>query len=148
MFVTIIVFLLILSLLVLIHEAGHFLFSLFSGQLLSILGGSITQLAVPLLLLIYFLLVRNKFASGFCLFWFGNNFVNISPYLGDARCQCMDITGTIHDWNFILGQFNILDQDKSLSTLVLVIGLSICFLSLILLITNILKDFMQKMPHR
>lgn len=131
-----------------IHEGGHFLFSLFSDQLWTILGGTLTQLAVPLLLILYFLIRRNKFSMGFCLFWLGDNFVNMGPYIGDARCQCMDITGTIHDWNFILGHFNLLNQDTYLAQVSLILGLSISFIALIILLVNVCKDFILKISHR
>lgn len=95
------------------HESGHLLFSLF-GQTLHILGGTLGQLLVPAILCIYFLLSTGKrqpFASAVCLWWFGENFINIARYMADARDLALPLVGGgDHDWNELFYRWNLLTE--------------------------------------
>ena len=67
------------------HEAGHLVFS-FLGATMHFLGGTLGQLLVPGLLMIHFLFRQQQpLGAAFCLWWFGQNFINISVYMADAR---------------------------------------------------------------
>ena len=46
------------------HEAGHVLFAVFGNQTLTILGGSLNQLLIPLIVLITFIYKRDTAGSG------------------------------------------------------------------------------------
>ncbi|CAN0530580.1 unnamed protein product, partial [Scytosiphon promiscuus] len=63
------------------HEAGHVLFMPF-GRYVSILGGSLFQILVPLFLMFAFL-VKNKdgFAASICLWWAGQSAMDLAPYI-------------------------------------------------------------------
>lgn len=93
------------------HEAGHLFFAIF-GSTLHYLGGTLGQLAVPLLLLGYFLLrVENPFAAAFCLFWLGESLVNVSIYMADARELALPLVGGgDHDWNALFFRFGLLTE--------------------------------------
>ncbi len=93
------------------HEAGHVLLSPF-GHILHVLGGTLGQLAVPGLLAWYFLARRNDaFASSFCAWWFGENLINISTYMADARAQALPLVGGgDHDWTELFFRWNVLDE--------------------------------------
>lgn len=82
------------------HEAGHLFFSPF-GSTLGYLGGTILQLLVPIGLAAYFLYRRNEpFPAAICLWWFGENFINIAIYMADARSLALPLVGGgDHDWN-------------------------------------------------
>jgi len=64
-----------------IHEAGHFLFSWF-GDTLELYGGTVFQLAVPLLFAVAF--TRRAEAQGVALanVWFFQNFLNVGALHG------------------------------------------------------------------
>src|SRR5574337_1628666 len=56
-----------------IHEAGHFFFGWF-GYTLGILGGTLGELLVPLLIAAYFFWRRETAGTAFAAFWFFENF--------------------------------------------------------------------------
>ncbi len=92
-----------------IHEAGHLVFR-FGGQLLHALGGTLMQLLVPLAVMARFLWQRDNFEASVGLWWLGQNFLDIAPYIYDAHDKKMPLTGggtgmdspETHDWHYIL----------------------------------------------
>jgi hypothetical protein len=103
-----------------IHEGGHLLFRFF-GEFLSVGGGTILQLLVPVLLASYFLFHRQAQGVGFCLFFMFEQFLPISTYMADARAQELplltigDAEYVIHDWNYLFGKLGVLDHDIQIS---------------------------------
>jgi hypothetical protein len=94
------------------HEAGHLFFSPF-GHFLYFLGGTLMQLLVPALLTGYFLARRSSFSASACLGWFGENLLNISVYMADAReLKLQLVGGGEHDWNEIFYSLGWLGQDS------------------------------------
>ena len=93
------------------HEAGHVFLSPF-GSTLHILGGTLGQLAVPSLLVWYFLSRRrDPFAAAACLWWVGQNLVNVSVYMADARDLALPLVGGgEHDWNELFFRFGLLAE--------------------------------------
>jgi len=66
------------------HEAGHLLFG-FLGEFITVLGGTMLQLIVPMVFTVYFILWRqDSFAATATFWWFGENFLDIAPYIYDA----------------------------------------------------------------
>jgi hypothetical protein len=105
-----------------VHEGGHFLCAWF-GSTLELYGGTILQLAVPLLLAAAF--VRRAEAPGvsLCLVWFFQNFLNVARYLGDARAQELPLVGGgEHDWFNILGRWHLLQYDTRIAGVLRVIA--------------------------
>ena len=95
-----------------IHEGGHFFFSWF-GYTITILGGTLAELIVPLLCAIYFFRQREVAAVAFCSFWFFENFLYIGTYMADARALSLPLVGSgDHDWEILFGQWNLLLQDQ------------------------------------
>jgi hypothetical protein len=85
-----------------IHEAGHLFFKIL-GQWLYILGGSLTQVLIPLALLI--VVWRTNIAQiWYPGFWLGENLVNVSVYIRDAPYRKLKLLaqGLIHDWHWLL----------------------------------------------
>jgi len=69
--------------------------------------------------------------ASFCLFWFGENFLNISKYIADARSMVLPLVGGgIHDWNFLMGKWHILKYDHTVARVVFVLGVIIMIGSL------------------
>jgi len=99
-----------------IHEGGHLLFRFF-GEFVSVAGGTILQLLVPVLLASYFLFHRQAQGVAFCLFFMFEQFLPIARYMADARAQelpLLSIGGgedVIHDWNYLFGKLGLLDHD-------------------------------------
>jgi hypothetical protein len=106
------------------HEAGHIFFRLF-GQWMTSLGGTLGQLLIPLTCLLVFLIKsRNPFGASVSLWWLGENFMDIAPYINDARDQKLLLLGGItgreadygfHDWEYILNEIGLLRFDHTLA---------------------------------
>jgi hypothetical protein len=102
------------------HEAGHVLFRPF-GRFMTTLGGTLGQLLVPLLCLGTLLLkTRDPFGAAVCFWWFGENFLDIAPYINDARAGALPLVGGnfghsspygFHDWEYLLTETGLLRYD-------------------------------------
>jgi hypothetical protein len=110
-----------------IHEGGHLLFRWF-GEFLAVAGGTILQLAVPVMLGLYFAFQRQILGTTFCFFFFFEQFLPISNYMADARAQELplltvgDSDDVIHDWNYLFGKFHVLDHDLQIAHAFRVMG--------------------------
>lgn len=108
------------------HEAGHVIFRLF-GHFMTILGGSLMQLIMPLIV-IFSLLVKNKdtFGASIGLWWLAQSMMDLVAYINDAQRQEMWLLGGvqgkdmpgIHDWNNILGQLGLLQNAYAIAVTV------------------------------
>ncbi len=119
------------------HEFGHILFRPF-GRLMTSLGGSIAQVFMPVICLVVFLIqTRDTFAASFTLWWTGQNFMDLAPYINDARSLTLPLLGGntgrtspygFHDWEFILQETKLLRSDHFLANLSHTLGtlLMIC----------------------
>lgn len=106
------------------HEAGHIFFSPF-GSFVKSLGGTLGQLLIPLICLIV-LLVKNldPFGASVCLWWFGENLLDIAPYIDDARAGVLPLLGGnvghsapygFHDWEYLLNESGLLAYDHAIA---------------------------------
>jgi hypothetical protein len=112
-----------------IHEVGHIIFIPF-GQFIYMTGGSLFQVLVPLFFVIYFLRNKKIFSGFFVMFWLGQSLINLSIYIKDAITMNLPLVGgTIHDWNFILTQLNLLSKTQLLGSLVYFLGFTIIVLA-------------------
>jgi hypothetical protein len=127
-----------------IHETGHLLF-IFTGQFFDILAGSLFQITVPIIALIYFFLTKQKMAIIFSIFWIGNNLINVSSYIKDARTMQIPLAfgATTHDWNWILSNLEILKYDQIIGNTFFGLGILAILAALLMNIINILKSFMR-----
>lgn len=99
-----------------IHEAGH-IFFIPLGEFMTILGGSLFQVALPLGIGAAFLLrQRDAFGAAVCLWWGGAAVVDLAPYIWDALNPQMLLLGGHtgedgpHDWIYLLGKFGALKR--------------------------------------
>ena len=91
-----------------IHEAGHVFFSPF-GEFLTVAGGSIFQVLVPLVFVLYFIRRSDIFSGSFVSMWLGQSLVNVAVYAGDAQKMELPLLGNgTHDWNYLLTSLNLL----------------------------------------
>lgn len=116
----------------LVHEAGHWIFSFF-GKTLYIAGGSILQILIPSIFALYFFHKKEIYSGSFVLFWVGQNILNVAAYAGDAVKMNLPLLGgnenVIHDWNFLLSKFSLLPQAEQISGGIKTIGVIIFILA-------------------
>jgi hypothetical protein len=114
------------------HEAGHILF-IPLGQFMTVLGGSLFQVIVPAGLTVIFLTKhRDVFGAAVTWWWTGENFVDLAPYIDDARKLSLVLIGGRtgaevegHDWERILMTLGWLHLDHALGRLAHVFGVMI-----------------------
>jgi len=93
------------------------------------LGGSLLQVTVPLVCAVAFLKQQDEpFAASVCVWWTGQNLLDLAPYIDDARSlQLMLLGGPAdevegHDWEAILTSLGWLHLDHSLARAAWVLG--------------------------
>ena len=101
------------------HEFGHLLFAPF-GHFMTILGGSLFQLLLPLGLTLFFVIrQRDNFAAAVTLWWTGQSFVDLAPYIRDAPYRLLPLVGgggeESHDWGNLLTLLDALDSSLALA---------------------------------
>jgi hypothetical protein len=106
-----------------IHEGGHLLFSWQPFEFLTVAGGTLLQLAVPVLSAMMFARQPDYFASAFCGGWLSMNLYNVATYMADARELDLPLVNVgggegDHDWNYMLAAVGLLEQDTRLAALV------------------------------
>ncbi len=113
------------------HEFGHIMFMPFNDTI-QFMGGTISQLMWPIILTGYFIFRKEWLSSSFCLFWFGENFLNISKYVADASLMSLPLVGGgIHDWNYLLGKWGILRLAQTIANILFIAGIIIMTASLL-----------------
>lgn len=104
------------------HEAGHVLFRPL-GHFMTMLGGSLAQLLMPLICFIVLLIkTRDTFGASVALWWLGQSLMDLAPYINDARARKLILLGGVtgrdvpgyHDWEFILQKLGWLKWDHVL----------------------------------
>jgi hypothetical protein len=111
------------------HEAGHILF-LPLGRFMSVLGGSLTQVLVPLVCAGTFLLqTRDAFGAAIAIWWAGQSLTDVAPYINDARnLQLVLLGGKTgaevegHDWEYLLNAMGASHHDHAIALVVQTIG--------------------------
>lgn len=108
------------------HEAGHLIFRVF-GRFIASLGGTMGQLLMPAVCMgVLLLQTRDPFAGSVCLWWVGENFMDIAPYINDARAGVMPLLGGntgqsspygFHDWEFLLTETGLMRYDHVIANL-------------------------------
>jgi hypothetical protein len=97
------------------HEAGHPIFGLLGWEPLTILGGTLMQLLVPLGVWGSFWLRREPLGAAVAAVWGSENLLNIARYVADARAEALPLVGGgEHDWATLLGRWGLLHQDLAL----------------------------------
>ena len=105
-----------------IHETGHLVFS-FGGEFLTLLGGTLLQLLVPLAFLVVLWRQGDRHGATVPLWWLGQNCWNISVYIRDARAQELPLVGGgEHDWALMLAELDWLQRDQAIGGAVFFVG--------------------------
>jgi hypothetical protein len=117
------------------HEFGHVLFMPF-GRTLTILGGSLFQVLLPLMLLCAFSFQqRDNHAASVTLWWCGQSFVDLAPYIADAPYRALPLVGGAgeesHDWGNLLTQWGLVEQAQTLARLSFGVGVLIMVVAIV-----------------
>lgn len=113
------------------HEAGHTFFGFLGIRTLTILGGSLFQIILPLMILTYFWF--NKIKIGIQLSWYmlGFSFIDVAFYAADGGARQLPLIGGLskesHDWYNLLVRWNMLESDITFGVLFTLIGI-LCYL--------------------
>ena len=111
------------------HEAGHMLFLPF-GRFMNVLGGSLTQVLVPLACAGAFLWqTRDAFGAAIAIWWAGQSLTDVAPYINDARALQLVLLGGRtgaevegHDWEYLLNAMRWSHHDHTIASVVQTIG--------------------------
>ena len=139
-----------------IHEFGHMLFMPFGipilGRTMVILGGSLTEVAFPLLFVVYFLRQcedgrrRDVFAAMVCLWWSAIGLLAIAIYCADSRAgKLMLLDGLTgqesegHDWYNLLDRWGWLEHDIQIARWMRMIAWLMCVGSIIVAVWSALQ---------
>lgn len=115
------------------HEAGHMILLRF-GQTIHFLGGTIGQLAFPIVCCISFFKRGQKFETAVSGIWLGENLLNIAWYMGDAKARQIPLVGGgVHDWHWLFSKAGILSSCKIISGCVHLLGAVILIIAIIIL---------------
>lgn len=110
----------------LIHEGGHFLFNFLGNKFLMIAGGTIFQLAVPVMFAIHLYMNGDLFGAGLCTFWTGESLIYSAVYIGDAMAQKLPLWGGgLHDWDYMLRQTGLLLYCREIALMVHIMGVAL-----------------------
>jgi len=128
------------------HEAGHIIFSPF-GRFITVLGGSLMQVLVPVVAAIAFVRQQELFSAAICGWWAGQNLIDLAPYIADARALQLILLGGHtgaevegHDWEYILTQLRVTHLDHQIGMTAYAIGLLIMIGSLAFAVRFALRE--------
>jgi hypothetical protein len=131
------------------HEAGHIIFSPF-GQFVQTLGGTLGQLLMPAVCLAVLLIrTRDAFGAAVAQWWLAESFMDIAPYINDARALNLILLGGVtgkdvedyHDWEFILRKLGLLSMDHTLALMSQITGILLMVAALMWAATNLWIQF-------
>jgi hypothetical protein len=146
-----------------IHEFGHMLFMPFGFPILGgrmvILGGSLTEVAFPLLFVGYFLRKRDDgrrrdvFAAMVCLWWSAIGLLATAIYCADARAgKLMLLDGLTgqesdgHDWYNLLNGWGLLEHDTQIARWMRMIAWLMCVGSIVIAVWSALQHQPREQP--
>ena len=121
------------------HEAGHIIFSPF-GEFMHIFGGTLGQVLMPVICMVALLLSqRDAFGASVALWWTGQSFMDIAPYIDDARRLELVLLGGVtgrefpesHDWLNILAPHGWLKYDHTIAGFSCKFGILLMLLSFV-----------------
>jgi len=130
-------------LLLYIHEAGHFFFSMF-GWTLRTMGGSLMQILVPLVW--YGVALREGSSLRYtALVCTGVSIVDVSIYIKDAGMLLLPLIGglstTHHDWANLMNEWGLIEWSYEFGEIVFWSGMILCGIGLYGGVSTAIKQF-------
>ena len=130
------------------HEAGHIIFRPF-GRFITSLGGSLAQVLMPLVCFTVFVIkTRDVFAASFSLWWTGESFMDLAPYINDARSLTLPLLGGntgrtspygFHDWEFILKESGLIRHEHFIAGLSYKFGTLLMIIALVVSVSAVFR---------
>jgi hypothetical protein len=104
------------------HEFGHLFFA-FAGEFMTVAGGSLMQLLVPIGAIALLIAWRDYFGASCAGCWLSFSLSNLAVYVGDAVAQELPLVsfspdGGEHDWFYLLDHFGALGYDLRIAMMV------------------------------
>jgi hypothetical protein len=135
------------------HELGHLLCYLLPvvGPLVTAAAGSALQVAVPLGLATYFLVVRrDNAAAAVCAAWAATDAADVARYIADAPYERLPLIGGDHDWAFFFSADGIdaMDRAAGFAHAVATIGWLLFLGSLLIALWPVLRDWVRDGDRR
>ncbi|MFQ5481924.1 MAG: hypothetical protein ACE5ER_04115 [Nitrospinaceae bacterium] len=107
------------------HEFGHLFFSIF-GDTIGILGGTLGQLCIPLLVMAAFFRSRDAAGMACGAFWFFENFLDVAIYMADAHALKLPLIGGLgmeaHDWRNLFLRWDVILHAKTIAGVTATLG--------------------------
>jgi hypothetical protein len=108
------------------HEFGHLFFAFF-GELLTVFGGSLMQLLVPIGVGALMWRSRDWFGLACAAVLLGASLGHLAVYVADASVRELDLVSFSpdaagHDWNWLLRRWDLLAQDQAIARLLRALG--------------------------
>ncbi|MEP6791701.1 MAG: hypothetical protein ABI907_10040, partial [Ramlibacter sp.] len=123
--------------LLIFHEAGHVVFA-FLGHWMSVAGGTLGQLLMPLILGLALLRTnRDPFGAALGLWLFGVSLLDVAPYMYDAlHPQLMLLSGATgeeggHDWIYLFSSLGWLQRSQLIGNLTHKLGALVISVSML-----------------
>jgi len=135
------------------HELGHLICYLVPivGQLVTAAAGSGLQLAVPLGLAVYFLVVRrDNAAAAVCAAWAATDAADVARYIADAPYERLPLIGGDHDWAFFFSADGIgaMDRAAGVAHAVAMLGWVLFASSFVIALWPLLRDWVRAGDQR
>jgi hypothetical protein len=122
--------------LLIIHEAGHTFFGITGSRTLMILGGSLNELILPCILIVFFIINRYYRWTQFGLYFLGSAWLSIAFYAADGSQRQLPLIGNLgsesHDWGNLLSKWDLLQYDTHIAAVMVFTG-GLCYLVAVLL---------------
>ncbi|MEO8635775.1 MAG: hypothetical protein ABI587_10915 [Gemmatimonadales bacterium] len=117
-----------------VHEFGHLLFAFF-GEFMTVAGGSLTQLLIPLATALLLYRHRDYFGIAVAGAWLASSLFDLAVYIGDARSFDLDLVSfgenAVHDWAWLLGHLHLLGYDHRIAAVTRGTGVLVLLASLL-----------------
>lgn len=118
------------------HEAGHTFFSIFGISTITILGGSLFQILLPLMIFSYTWFNQMRTGMQFALYLVGFACIDVAFYAADGAARQLPLIGGLpkeaHDWHNLLSRWGLLESDGTVGIILVVTG-GVCYLAAVLI---------------
>jgi hypothetical protein len=108
-----------------VHEAGHPIAGILGLRFLTFLGGTLAQLALPVVAVVVFARTRQPASLAAAVVWIGVNLVNVGTYAADAEARALPLLGAGpegHDWWNMLGMLGVREHAGAIGATVKALG--------------------------
>jgi hypothetical protein len=117
--------------LLIVHEAGHTFFGFLGVRFITILGGSLFQILLPLLILGYCWVNKKYEGMQFSLCLVGYSWLDVAAYAADGGARQLPLIGGLgkesHDWYNLLVRMDALEHDITIGVTLMGIGIA-CYI--------------------